>query len=296
MLIEEQGKLYNIDEETGLVTEASLVEDAESLDQDDFRLGSRVEVQGHAGEIVSMVPSIYGVAYGVRFDDGDFDEFSDGQLTHSAVEQKSYDSPTEAVFGRYNDYLKLPLDNRVDAERKENEARWLNENANALRSALAGAGRVDPKLDEIFMTTRTDLHDLTDIMQSVEANQTYLSSFNKYKLAENVGGHGSYLGGRDDSSWLDTVDVPEAKEVTDVDLAARATEVVSSFNKEQLKDDGFMSLAVSYQLGYLGLDQDKAHQFTEYLTQARDARLKEMPEVKTASTDFNLDDATDIFV
>lgn len=87
MIIKENGKLYNIDEETGLVTEASDIEEpsdvieADELAQE-FRTGDRVAVGDEEGTIISIISSIYGPSFGIRFDDGSIDEFLEDRLAH----------------------------------------------------------------------------------------------------------------------------------------------------------------------------------------------------------------------
>lgn len=302
MLIQENGKLYNIDEDSGLVTEASLVtEEVTDLDEE-YRLGDRVEVVGSVGQIVSMVPSYYGVAFGIRFDNGDFDEFTEGQLKRSVAEKKTYDSPIMEIFERYDAYNEMPAYTAEELDRKEAEARWLNLNATTLR-AHASSGMPDPKLDEIVMTTQSDLRDIKEHRENAETedNKEYLSSLNKYKLAEDIGSYGGALGGHDDASWLlEGTEGMEVVETTDTDLATRATEVVSSLTREQLEDDDFLALVSSYQREYLQIadaNSDQGKAFASYLLQARKDRLEELPaEQKTASVEYNLDDATDIFI
>jgi len=299
MIIEEAGKLYHIDEETGLVTEASIMDEETESIVGEYRIGDRVEVLGHAGEIISIIPSIYGAAYGVKFDGGDVDEFGETQLKRSSVEKKTYESPIMEVFGRYEDYQELPTYTEDEIESKEAEARWLNLQARQLQEAHAQHGVTrDPKLDEIVLTTSSDIKDIQEIRTNagLESNQRYLSSFNKYKLAEEIDS-GAVMGGSDDASWLYTeTDDLETVETTDTDLAVRATEVVAFLSREQLEDDEFMRVAGAYQYEYLQMDEEQRGMFDRLLADARSARLKELPtETKTAST-FNLDDATDIYL
>lgn len=296
MVVEENGKLYNIDEETGLVTEASTVEEEELANE--FRLGERVEVLGSVGEIVSMVPSYYGVSFGVRFDDGDFDEFMESQLKRSNVDKPAYDSPFSEVMGRFAAYQELPAYTNDELDAKEAEAKWLRLRATTLVADRDLSTGEQNELGSILLTTNQDLRDISEVRIHTEENQQYLSRFNKYKIADEIAG-GATMGGKDDASWLQSAaEGMEVVETTDADLAARAVEVVASFSKEQLEDDEFLALATGYQREYLQIDasSDDGKKFATYLLQARADRLKNLPETKTASVQYDLDDATDIFI
>lgn len=297
MVVEENGKLFNIDEETGLVTEASTVEEEELANE--FRLRDRVEVLGSVGEIVSMVPSYYGVAFGVRFDDGDFDEFVEGQLKRSAVDKPNYNSPLSEVMGRYSTYQDLPTYTNSELDVKEAEAKWLRLRATTLVNDSSLSSGEQNELGVILLTTNQDLRDISESRVNTEENQAYLSRFNNYRLADEISG-GAVMGGRDDASWLESaIEGMEVVETTDADLAARATEVVASLSKEQLQDDEFLSLVAGYQREYLQIDDPTSEQgkkLASYLLSARAERLKNLTETKTASIEHNLDDATDIFI
>lgn len=295
MIVEESGKLYNIDEETGLVTEASVVNPEL---EDEFHLGDRVEVTGSTGQIVSIVPSYYGVAFGVRFDDGEFDEFLETQLKRSTVETPTYDSPYNEVMARFTSYRELPTYTNDELDAKESEARWLKLRATTMVADRSLSLGEQNELGQILLTTADDLREIEELRANSEESQQYLARFNHYKVAEDIASGGVVVGGKDDASWLDkATEGMEVVETTDADLATRATEVVSVLGREQLADDEFMRVAGSYQHSYLKLNADQIKTFNVFLTQAREARLKELPtETKTASVEYNLDDATDIFI
>lgn len=295
MVVEENGRLYNIDDETGLVTEASTVQPEEL--EDEFRLGDRVEVLGSVGKIVSMVPSYYGVAFGVRFDDGNFDEFVEGQLKRSSVEAPTYSSPHLEVMARYAAYQELPTYTNDELDEKETEAKWLRLRATTLVGDKSLSNGEQNDLGTVLLATTQDLRDIEELRHTTEDNQRYLAGFNQYRIADDITGGGAAMGGKDDASWLDSAaEGMTVTETTDVDLAARATEVVSILTREQLQDDEFMSVASSYQHKYLQLTPDQVKQFNKYLAEARQSRIKDLPETKTASVEYNLDDATDIFI
>jgi len=300
MVIEEAGKVYHIDDETGLVTEASLIEDAEAL-SDEFRIGDRVVVSGQFGEVVSVIPSYYGAAFGVQFDNGDVDEFGESQMARTAAEKKaSYESPILEIFARYAAYQEMEIYTPEEQEAKRAEARWLSLSASSLRAHTGAYGEADPKLDEIVLTTRSDLKDLDELrlLVDTEANQKYLTSLNRYKISDEIHGYGASMGGKDDASWLSLEeDNLEVIVTTDADLAARATEVVAFLSREQLLDDDFMRVAGTYQYEYLQMDPTQKKTFDRLLSKARVEKIKELPvETKTASTTFDLEDTTDIFI
>lgn len=298
MIVEEDGKLFNIDDETGLVTEANLIDEDMRGIQDEYRLGDRVEVVGHLGEIISIVPSYYGLAFGVHFDDDEIGEFTEAQIKRSFVKKAEHETPFDEVLERFATYQELPQYTNDEINRKETEARWLKLRAKSLASN-SDLELVDQnELGRIVLVTGTDLETLKELRDNSEESQQYISRFNQYKLADEVRGYGAGLGMKGDASWLnDALDGMEVTETTDTDLAARATEVVAVLSKEQLEDDDFMRVAGSYQYDYLQLTEDQIKKFDTYLARARQERIKDLPESKTASTvDYSLDDTSDIFL
>jgi hypothetical protein len=288
MIVSENGKTYNIDEESGLVTEASVEDLAE-----EFRIGNRVEVAGQLGEVVSLTPSVYGPAFGVRFDDGDVAEFAEAQLKHSSVAPPDYESPVEEVLQRFAVYKELPALTNEQISHKEAEARWLNLRAKSLVTDQKLAFSDQNDLSTIVLVTGTDLVEIKELRSKLDENVEYLGKFNRYKIAGEVSGYGASLGMTGDASWLDNaVEDMEVVETTDTDLAARATEVVAALSKEQLEDDEFLKAAASYQQEYLQMDKDQALKFDSYLARARDEKLSE-PQPKVASTEKNWDEIDD---
>lgn len=296
MIVEENGKLFNIDDDTGLVTEAGFSE-AEAL-EDEYRLGDRVEVVGHVGEVISVVPSYYGVAFGVRFDDGQVDEFAESQLKHSSVEKLEYASPFEEVFVRFAAYHELPQYTNDEINRKSEEAQWLRLRAKALAADSKLELSDQNQLGRVILITESDLNDFKDLLENSEESQAYTSRLTGFKIADEFHGYGAGLGMKGDASWLqDALEDMEVVETTDEDLAARATEVVASLSKEQLEDDNFMDIVSSYQHKYLQMTDDQVKKFHNFLINARHERVKELPKLNTASkVASNLDDATDIFL
>jgi hypothetical protein len=283
MIVKENGVLYDVDEKTGQVkvNSKSVGEpQADELDFElrDFRTGDRVEVDGEVGTIISITASLYGGAYGVRFDDGGIDEFGENQLKLTEVETPEYDTPISEILGRFASYEKMPHYTNDEINAKEEEARYLNLRAQSLASDSKLVLSEQNKLGKVVLVTGNDLIDLKELREQTKETQEYLSKFNRYKIADEISGYGAGLGLKGDASWLeDALDGMEVVATTDADLAVRAAELVAAFNKVQLEDDEFMQVASSYQKGYLQMDESDAKKFERYLAHARTERLKEFP-------------------
>lgn len=299
MIVEENGKKYDVDEKTGQVRVASASTEPQVDEADfdnDFRLGDRVEVDGESGTIISITASLYGGAYGVRFDDGGIDEYGEGALKKSATEAPEYDTPISEVLARFASYEKMPHYTNDEINTKEEEARWLQLRAQSLVSDSKLTLSDQNKLGKVVLITGNDLIDLRELRDQSEDSQQYLARFNRYKVAENISGYGAGLGLKGDASWLnDALDGMEVVETTDADLAVRAAELVAAFSKVQLEDDEFMHVASSYHKGYLQMDDADAKKFDSFLAQARTDRLKEfpaedgLPDPKVAAAEDDLD-------
>ncbi len=296
MLVEEHGKFYNVDEETGLVTVASDEDVANQQDlSDEFRIGDRVDVAGDLGEVVSVIPSVYGAAFGVKFDDGSVDEFVESMLKRSTVEKPVYASPIEEVIERYSVYEQMDKYTNSELDRKESEARWLNLRAKSLVSNPQLPMEARNQLSAIALVTSSDMEGIKELREESPDTQAYVSRFNRYSLSADVQSGGAVMGLQGDVSWLDgALEDMEVAETTDSDLATVATEVVTHYTAEQLGDDEFLKAVAAYQHEYLQMtDEQKVH-FEGLITAARDARVKELPAIKQASVeDFdNYDDAS----
>lgn len=299
--VEEDGKFYDVDEKTGQVKVASTSvgePDTNELDFEarDFRTGDRVEVDGEVGTIISITASLYGGAYGVRFDDGGIDEYVEGALKLTTVEQPEYDTPSSEILARFASYEAMPHYTNDEIAAKEEEARYLNLRAQSLVSDSKLVLSEQNKLGKVVLVTGNDLIDLKELREQSNETAEYLGSFNRYKIADNISGYGAGLGLKGDASWLeDALDGMEIVETTDADLAVRAAELVAAFNKVQLEDDEFMQVASSYQKGYLQMDEADAKKFDAYLKNARTERLKEfsadgwLPDPKVAAAEADLD-------
>lgn len=293
MIVNENGKSYEIDEQTGLVREASAepqVDEAEFSDE--LRINDRVEVAGKTGTVISLTASIYGGAYGVKFDDGTVDEFGPTQLKHTSVEAPEFDGPHSEILARFAAYEELPAYTNDEINAKGEEARFLNLRAKALATDSKLSLDDQNTLGRIVLITGNDLIDLKTARENSEESTEYVGRFNRYRISNEVSGYGAGLGLTGDSSWLqDALEDMEIVETTEADLAVRAAELVSAFTKVQLEDDDFMRVAASYHRGYLQMDDEQAKKFETYLARARQERIAELPaeQAKEASTE-NLDD------
>lgn len=279
--VEENGKRYEIDEKTGLVREASVVPEVDETEYaDELRINDRVEVGGKTGSIVSLTASIYGGAYGVHFDDGTVEEYGPQAIKHTSVEAPTHNDPYSGLRGRFESYQQLPVYTNDEINLKEKEARYLNLHAKALASDSKLTLDDLRELGQIVLITGNDLIDLKTARETSEETTEYVARFNRYQISDRVNGFGPMLGhkGTDDSSWLnDAMDEMEVVETTEVDLATRAAEMVSTFTRAQLEDDEFMQVASSYHLGYLQMTDEQAKKFNSYLTRARTERIAELP-------------------
>ncbi len=296
MIIKENGKLYNIDEETGLVTEASIVEEpVEVLEvaefADDFRTGDRVAVDNEEGTIISIISSVYGPAFGVLFDDGGVDEYPEDKLSRIETEEPDYETPIKEVLARYSTYETLPSYTREEIEAKIDEARNLNLRAKALitDSKLSFSDQVE--LDRVVLATGTDLLDFKTLKDSAEANEEYLNSFadSRFEMAEQFKNTASY-GAADDASWVDSA-FNDIEETTDADLAVAAQEMVDRLSVEQLQDEEFVSLSSSFQTERLVADEEQTAKFAGFVREAASKKVEAQPVAEETEVDeSDLDD------
>lgn len=295
MIIKENGKLYNIDEETGLVTEASSVEtpeeviEAEEL-RDELRIGDRVTVGQEEGTIVSIISSVYGPAFGVRFDDGGLDEYPEERLARVETPEPDYETPVKEVLSRYEVYETLPSYTRDEIEAKIAEARHLNLRAKALitDSKLAFSDQVE--LDRVVLATGTDLLDFKTLKDSAEANEEYLSGFQgaQFEMAPQFKNTASY-GATDDASWVDSA-FHDIEETTDADLAVTAQEMVNRLSVEQLNDAETVALSSSFQLETLVATDEQKEKFASYVQAAIEEKLGSTETIEDEVVDESLED------
>lgn len=295
MVIKENNKLYNIDEETGLVTEASVVNDAEEVVdtdeyQDDFRTGDRVTVDGEEGTIVSIISSVYGPAFGIAFDDGSVDEYPEEKLSRAETEEPDYETPLKEVQARFAAYEVLPAYTRGEIEAKSDEARNLNLRAKALitDSKLSYAEQME--LDRIVLTTGTDLEDFKVLRDAENANEDYIRQFegSRFELASefrNV----ARVGAADDASWVDNAFV-DIEETNDADLAVAAQQLVDNLTVEQLQDEEFVAMASSFPLEYLAATEEQTAKFASYVKEASEKKIADYEPVEETVDESDLDD------
>jgi septation ring formation regulator EzrA len=294
MIVNENGKSYRI--ENGRVVAAT----AETRD---ITLEDRVIVGKKLGKVVSSVPSIYGQAIGVRFDDGSFGEFSPDAVERAAEDKLAKiagQSTADGFEAEYKEYTQLPENTLEDVEEKIHYARQLN-----LRAAAARTNSQIPLADTILydkIVTATGV-DLLDLKQMQEAHrvvesQEYLESLPQFELPETMSGSfGMTRGG--DASWLGAEEIEETP-IDEANLAQLASTAVASLTREQLEDPDFMRQVIQYRNEYLPDDSTVRTKFAGLLKEARKAKLAFNDEnVRTASVvnyvdvngdEFNLED------
>lgn len=299
-IIREGNKVYTYDPTTGLIVEAAVVEVTPAADVEAstmeraLSVGARVEADGKLGVIVARTDSVYGEAFGVRFDDGTFNEYLDTEVKMSA-EEKSYDSPVAEIKARFTSYNELPAVTEQEIITRTNEASELNKMARQIiaNGKLQYVDEFD--LDQIVTATASDLKDLEQMLLTarVANNPQYTRRQDRFEIAYEVN-RSAVLGSKGDSSWLENaIDDMEVGVATDADMAVRATEVVARFDRDQLENNSFIDDAAMYHVSYLGLDEQSTEQFLEFVEAARQERLASLPlDDKTASVD---DDDIDNF-
>lgn len=316
MIIEENGKLYNIDEATGLVTLAATaevgLEDEPTLPETpwqsvtEFHGGERVEVDGNGGHVVNVTSSMYGDAIAVRHDDGRVEEYPVEVVKFANNPALRSDNPIEAIREQYTAYEALPAITAAEIAHKSKVAKQLLADTKAilLRTSAVGDAAV---LDSMAFRLAADLKDFEDSAELLlmADNAEYLSSQPRYRTAENFSSPAPNLGVRSnaaDASWLELEDENFVyAETSDADMAARAAETVAYFSRAQLEDDSFIADAASFQAGYLGVNDDpeKRARFASYIERARQEKLAEpVKEAKVAAVDEDVTDfdATALFV
>jgi hypothetical protein len=296
----EGGKRYVIDDK-GLVIEAAVVEESqeETVEEQPLALGDRVEVAGQLGEIVSRISGVYGMTYGVRFDDGLLGEYLDDVISRTEVEKVKWDTPIEQVKADWEEYQKLPGITADEIDQKSALARKINITAKALVTDSKTSLSDQVVLDQMVIVTGTDLLDLKEARErvSLDREASYLEALPKYKIPNEVLAMQGMS--REDASWLHTAAEDAETEVNDFDweshLASEASSSVRSLTIEQLESDSFMEEVANYRLASqpLGLTDEKRELFANLLVEARKAAIearKAEGEVRTAAVEEDLSD------
>jgi hypothetical protein len=285
MIIEENGKQYHIDEETGLVTEASVVTEPDVVVeemQNEFRIGDRVSINDELGTVISIIGSVYGPAIGVRFDDQSIDEFSEEQLSHVDIPAPDYETPVKEVIERYAAYQELPIYTSDEIETKTQEGRWLNLRAKSLITDTKLPLGDQVELDKIVLATGTDLLDLKHLASVEDDEYAEKLTTNRWSIGDQFLSRAS-MGTSEDASWVSGA-LEDMETTTDEDLAKRAQEMVSLLPEDKLEDEAFVALASSYQEEYLFVTEEQAEKFKELVKHAIEFRQQEL-NTKVASTE-----------
>jgi hypothetical protein len=308
MIIEENGKLYNIDEATGLVTlaateEAGLEDAPEVTLPFEFTGGERVEADGHSGQVVAVTSSMYGDAVAVRHDSGQVVEYAVGDVKLANVDWHitSSSNPFASIQEMMVAYEEMPTYTVKEIDEKIKMATQLKAAAGVFVRE-SGATSETALVDQMAFRLASDLKDLEEARMHTSVGDDYVGNQPRYRLAENFSAPAPNMGmtGKGDASWLELEDGDGFSETTDADIAARAVETVAHFERHELENDEFVEDAVQFQASYLGLTsgEDRA-KLAKFVEQARQDELaKPQAEKKEAAAEENLDDfdATSLFI
>lgn len=284
-IVNEDGKAYKI--ENGRVVAAANIKEAKTVAAP-LKHEDRVLYGKKLGRVISIVPSVYGDAIGVQFDDGSFIELPPEELERAQPDKvaKVAGLPTAEAFKQeYEEYVAMPQDTLEEVEDKMRIARTLNLRAKAAATNRQNALADTILYDSVVTATGVDLLDLTQQQEAyrVAESREYLEQRPTFQLPEVVSpGFGMNRGG--DASWLQAEE-PEAPQVEDAHLAAVASKAVAQLDREQLESPEFMRQVIKYQYEYLPEDQTVRTKFAGLLNEARKAKLSAKEDTqKTAST------------
>lgn len=291
----ENGKRYVFDE-NNIVVEASDVENTDAETTEEVRpvsLGDRVEVEGRLGKVVSRLPdeyaSVYGLAVGVSFDDGDFGEYLEEHVSHSDEDAITYDKPLDQVKADWDSYQGMPEYTLEEVEAKARVARSLNVTSKALVTDQRTAFSDKVDLDHIILATANDLFDLKDRAERLEVSTSdYLDKQPKYRLPAQIIQETSRSS--EDASWLLESADEAVEELGNLDwdahLQSEALKATSRLEPEQLENEGFMEAVAEYREATmpLGFNDEKRAQFRAALELARKSALEERAVQHVAKT------------
>lgn len=299
--IEENGKVYLLDEETGLVVEAKDAEQktASVKETIELALNERVEVDGRPGKVVSRIASIYGMVLGIRFDDGSFDERLEDEVTASTQEAMRFDTPIDQVKADWEKYQEMPAFTEEQLDAKARLARSLNITAKALVTDKRTSLSDQVILDGVVVVTGTDLIDIKEQIERVTVGDSYVTSMPQYAYPNEVAASSEFS--RSDASWL-SLSADEAENDTndfnwDSHLSNEALKATSRLEDEQLKSDDFMDAVADFREAAMpvGFNAEHRDKFRALLTEARkdalteraSAKLSRVAAVKEELADFN---------
>lgn len=291
-IVTENGKRYEIDD-NGMVVSATTVQvdnDAQVQPvEQPLALHERVEVEGRLGKVVTRaVPTVYGPTVGIRFDDGDVGEYLQEHVARSEEEAIRYDQPLDQVRADWEAYQELPAYTVDEVDDKAKAARGINITAKALVTDKRTSFADQLVLDEMVLTTGTDLYDLKAKQDqlTLTGGEGWLEAQPKYRLPEEI--VNSTSRSSEDVSWLLVAADDAANEADtfewDQHLSNEALRATSRLTEEQLESDDFMAAVQSYREDTMpvGYDNGKRELFASLLEQARTAALDECRATATA--------------
>lgn len=298
-VIEENGKLYTIDEDSGLVVEAKEAEQkvASTEDQTPLALNERVEIEGRLGKVISRIPSVYGMVLGVRFDDGSTDEYIEDEVRRSTEQPMRFDTPIDQVKSDWDKYQELPSYTLEQITGKSRLARSLNVTAKALVTDQRTSLSDQVLLDSIVISTGTDILDMKDQTERLTVDENYAENMPQYSIPSEIVGGSEFI--QSDASWiaLAAEDTSEYHSNFNWDshLAAEALKATAPLDTEQLESDEFIEAVAGFREDAMpvGYNQELSLRFRDLLEEARKERLSERSAAKLARTASVTEELTD---
>lgn len=289
-IIEENGKRYELDDE-GNVVYASLSE--EEVDETPLAIGDRVEVEGRLGYLQGIAHTMYGDAYSVRFDNGDYEAYTSNQIKRSSLEPTiNYDSPAEDIVAEWDKFLALPDYSYDQVEAKLAFGRQLRLRAKSIVTDSRLPLSTRTTLDQMVSAATAELTLLEESKNTVrEADQAYLDSLPQFSTDELNPVTST------ESDWLNDLSEEEitAAEVNLADLASRA---VDSAPQEYLESADF--LAQMTEFASQSVPEAQRDKVAGFIKNAAMLKINEVkPVVKEASAeeiDIESVDASDLYL
>lgn len=187
-----------------------------------IQIGDRVEYDGKLGHVISSIQTVYGDLFGVRFDDGNFENAFPEQLAHSEIEDTpQYDNAIDEILNEFEAYQTSSRDTTEEVQAALKSARALNVRAKALMTDPTLPFGEQVKVDQVITATASDLMTLKEDEDLLLSHSDYVRGQPRYVLPEEV--FPTQRWAREDASWLE-VEANEAEaEVEAIDWDAYLT-------------------------------------------------------------------------
>lgn len=276
----------------------------EGLVRDDpFKLHDRVEYEDKLGRVVSIIPNVYGTAIGVRFDDGDMNEFTSEQLKRSNVEEEvRYDTPVDEVMSRWAALETSQAFTEDQILEKLENVRAIRIRAKALASDSKMPLSARVVLDQIITSASAEVSDLNENLELLRQSEGYADSLPKFELPDEIGNGRAILGSRGDASWLADLGDEAEVEIEEFDwdshLSSLATDAVESVPREKLENEAFVEQMTEYV--QLTVPEERREAVAGLIRTASEMKLsRPEPSLKreaSAEKDFDLDNLSDLYL